>query len=43
LARHLDIAMFMFVENFFTKQTFPFQVAIMDWNDGNKVRIGMNA
>jgi hypothetical protein len=25
------------------KETFPFQVAIMDWNDGDKVRIGVNA
>jgi len=33
----------MFVEKKFSKGTFPFQVAIMDWNDGNKVRIGVNA
>jgi hypothetical protein len=40
---HLDIAIRMFVQDFFTKETFLFQVAIMHWNDGNKVRIGMNA
>jgi hypothetical protein len=33
----------MFAQDFFTKKTFPFQVAIMDWNDGDKVKIGMNA
>jgi hypothetical protein len=43
LAKHLDIAMHMFAKDFFTKETFPFQVAIMDWNDGDKVRIGVNA
>ncbi len=43
LAMHLDIAIRMFVQDFFTKETFLFQVAIMHWNDGNKVRIGMNA
>ncbi len=43
LVGHLDIVIYMFVQDFFTKETFPFQVAIMNWNDGNKVRIGMNA
>jgi hypothetical protein len=43
LARHLDIVIRMFAQDFFTKETFPFQVAIMHWNDENKVRIGMNA
>ncbi len=43
LAEHLDIAIHMFVKDFFTKETFPFQVVIMDWNDGNKVRIRVNA
>jgi hypothetical protein len=43
LARHLDIAIYMFVEKTFTKKTYPFQVVIMDLSDGDKVRIGMNA
>jgi len=43
LVGHLDIVIYMFVQDFFTKKTFPFQVAIMDWNDGDKVKIGMNA
>jgi hypothetical protein len=33
----------MFAQDFFTEETFPFQVAIMDWNDGDKVKIRMNA
>jgi len=43
LVEHLDIAICMFAKDFFTKETFPFQIAIMDWNDGDKVRIGVNA
>jgi hypothetical protein len=43
LVRHLDIAICMFAQDFFTKETFPFQVVIMDWNDEDKVRIGVNA
>ncbi len=43
LARHLDIVICMFTEKFFINKTFPFQVAIMDWNDGDKVKIGVNA
>jgi hypothetical protein len=43
LVGHLDIAIRMFAQDFFTKEIFPFQVAIMDWNDEDKVRIGMNA
>jgi hypothetical protein len=43
LVGHLDIVIYMFAQDFFTKKTFPFQVAIMDWNDGDKVKIGMNA
>jgi hypothetical protein len=37
LVEHLDIAICMFTQDFFTKKTFPFQVA-MDWND--KTRLG---
>jgi hypothetical protein len=33
----------MFVQDFFTKNTFPFQATIVDWNDEDKVRIGVNA
>jgi hypothetical protein len=29
LARHLNIVIHIFAQNFFTKETFPFQVAIM--------------
>jgi hypothetical protein len=43
LARHLDIAIQMFAQDFFIKENFLFQVVIMNWNDGNKVRIGVNA
>jgi hypothetical protein len=33
----------MFVQKFFTKENFPFQIAIGDWNDGDKlIRIGVN-
>jgi hypothetical protein len=42
LAGHLDTAIRMFAQDFFTKKTFPFQVA-MDWNDEDKVRIGVDA
>jgi hypothetical protein len=33
----------MFVLHSLTKNTSPFQVAIVDWNDENKVKVGMNA
>jgi hypothetical protein len=33
----------MFAEDFFTKDSFPFQVAIIDWNVGDKVKVGIDA
>ncbi len=33
----------MFVQDFFTKDIFPFQTIIANWNDGDKVKIEMNA
>jgi hypothetical protein len=33
----------MFAQDFFNKKTFPFRVVVMDWNDEDKVRIGVNA
>jgi hypothetical protein len=33
----------MFVQDFFIKDTFPFQVAIANWNNGDKVIVGVNA
>jgi hypothetical protein len=29
-------------QDFSTKDTFPFQDVIVDWNDGNKIKVGMN-
>jgi hypothetical protein len=29
-------------QDFFTKDTFPFQDVIVDWNDGNMVKVRMN-
>ncbi len=43
LFEHTNIAIRMFPQHFFTKNTFPFQVAIVDWNDGNKVKVVVNA
>jgi len=33
----------MFVEDFFIKDIFPFQATIANWNDGDKVIVGLNA
>lgn len=33
---------FAICQDFFTKHTFPFQDVIVDWNDGNKIKVGMN-
>ncbi len=43
LVGHLDIAIHMFAQDFFSKETFLFQVVVIDWNDEDKVRIGVNA
>jgi len=42
LAKHLDIEICMFVQKVFIKKTFPFQIAITNWNYGNKFKIGVN-
>jgi hypothetical protein len=36
LVGHLDIAIHMFVQEFFNKENSPFQIAIRNWNDGEK-------
>jgi len=33
----------MFAEESFIKEIFPFQIVIIDWDDGHKLKIGMNA
>jgi hypothetical protein len=33
----------MFTQDFFTKDSFPFQAAITNWNVGNKVGLGIDA
>ncbi len=38
----MDIAICMFVQNVFIKKKFPFQIAITNWNYGNKFKIGVN-
>jgi hypothetical protein len=43
LVGHLNITICMFTHDFFTKEIFPFHCAITNWNDGNKVRVGVNA
>jgi hypothetical protein len=43
LAWHLNIVIHMFAQDFFTKETFPFHHAIIDRNDGDKVKVGVNA
>ncbi len=43
VTEHLDIAIHMFGKDFFIKKPFSFQVAIMLWNDGDEVKIGVNA
>jgi hypothetical protein len=43
LVGHLNIAIHMFPQDFFTKETFPFHRAIADWNDGDEIKVGVNA
>jgi len=43
LARHLNIAICMLEHDISTKETFPFHYAIIDWNDGDKVKVGVSA
>jgi len=43
LAGHLNIAICMLEHDISTKETFPFHYAIIDWNDGDKVRVGVSA
>jgi len=33
----------MFAQDFFIKNTFPFQATIVDWNDKDKVRVRVSA
>jgi hypothetical protein len=43
LVGHLDIAVHMFIQEFFTKGNSLFQIAIKYWNDGDElIRIGVN-
>jgi hypothetical protein len=43
LAGHLNIVICMFAQDFFTKDSFPFHATITNWNDENKVRVGIDA
>jgi hypothetical protein len=43
LAGHLNITICMFAHDISTTETFPFHCAIIDWNDGDKVKVGVNA
>jgi hypothetical protein len=43
LAGHLNIVIHMFTQDFFTKDFFPFQAIITNWNVGDKVRVGIDA
>jgi hypothetical protein len=43
LVGHLNIVIQMITHDFlFIKKFFPFQVTIIDWNDEDKVRVGIN-
>jgi hypothetical protein len=43
LVGHLNIVIQMFTHDFlFIKNFFPFQVTIINWNDEDKVRVGIN-
>jgi len=43
LVGHLNIVIQMFTHDFlFIKIFFPFQVTIINWNDEDKVRVGIN-
>jgi len=33
----------MFVQDFFIKEIFPLQLVIAYWNDGEKIKVGVNA
>jgi ABC-type antimicrobial peptide transport system permease subunit len=39
---HLNIAICMFIQDFYTKETFPFHKAIAHLNDVDKVNVTMN-
>ncbi len=43
LVGHLNIAIHMFPQHFFTKETFPFHCAITNWNDEIEIKVGVNA
>jgi hypothetical protein len=43
LVKHLNIVIHMFMQDFFVNYIFPFQRAIVDYNDDDKVGIRMNA
>jgi hypothetical protein len=43
LTWHLNIAICMFAHYFSTKETFPFHSVNTYWNDGDTVRVGVNA
>jgi len=43
LVRHFNIAIHMFVQDFFIKEIFPLQLVIAYWNDGEKIKVGVNA
>ncbi len=42
LAKHLDVAICMFVQKVFIKKKFPFENGITNWNYGNNFKIGVN-
>jgi hypothetical protein len=42
LVGHLNIAICMFIQDFYTKETFPFHQAITHWNDANKAEVIVN-
>ncbi len=41
--KHLNITIHVFAQHFFIKETFFFWCAITYWNDGDKVKVGVNA
>ncbi len=43
LVGHLNIAIHMFPQDFFIKETFPFHPTITDWKDGDEMKVGVNA
>jgi hypothetical protein len=42
LAKHLDIAICMFVQKVFINKKVPLQIAITNWNYGDNFKIGVN-